>query len=586
MVMFHCLSRTWGQPLWDAQRYIDIDEIQPGMEAVCRTCYSGTTVEEFPLAVVSVVHDIEPGHDAILVQGLDDRFQHTGPVAGCSGSPVYIQGRMAGALAFGWPYSKDPLYGVTPIRSMLEIQEQADETSRTQLSISPFRWNPTAPLDVQAIAASYQETVQAYKMPRQNTMGLCISGIPNAGQETIKEDLAPFGLIPLTGGGGGAVSDPPQTTLTPGASLVIPLMEGDIQLAAIGTATEVRDGRVFAFGHSFLGYGTVDLPMATGYVHTIVSNLSRSFKLASPLASMGALTYDCPVGIMGQIGRQARMIDLNLTLDHYMKPGPCHYRCRMTANELLGPTLLQTAVEGMMEGLGGYPPDHVLDYDVQVAIQDHAPLHFANISVDMGLNELMNEVLSVMLLLQSNPYRSMQIDSIDLQARLSPLRKQAYLAGVEVDYKSVRPGQTINVKVTLEGHQGGRSQTEFSVQVPDDAVAGQRLLTVCGPYEYMQFVRQTAPQRFTALDGDSLIRVLNDVLNISRSQLYCVFLQPSSGLVVESRELPGLPASRAVVLQNSLKSVTVSPYHPWLEQTRRIDQIVAGRQSVRIEVVH
>ena len=107
--------------IWDPARYISVDEIKPGMEAYCLTVYKGTTVEKFGVEVLSVVHDFMPGRDAILVRGTDERFIHTGPVAGCSGSPVYIDGRLAGALATGWQFSKDPLYGVTPIADMLRV---------------------------------------------------------------------------------------------------------------------------------------------------------------------------------------------------------------------------------------------------------------------------------------------------------------------------------------------------------------------------------------------------------------------------------------------------------------------------------
>ena len=107
--------------IWDSQRYIKIDEIKPGMDAYCLTDYGEAGIEKFALKVLDIVQGFEPGRNAILVMGVDERFKHTGPVGGCSGSPVYIDGRLAGALAFGWTFSKDPLYGVTPIEEMLEV---------------------------------------------------------------------------------------------------------------------------------------------------------------------------------------------------------------------------------------------------------------------------------------------------------------------------------------------------------------------------------------------------------------------------------------------------------------------------------
>jgi len=114
-------NNTTNEISLDSSRYITVDEVKPGMKAYCLTVFEGTEVEKFDLEVLDVVRDFRPGMDAILVKGLDERFIHTGPVGGCSGSPVYIEGRMAGALAFGWTFSKDPLYGVTPIKDMLRV---------------------------------------------------------------------------------------------------------------------------------------------------------------------------------------------------------------------------------------------------------------------------------------------------------------------------------------------------------------------------------------------------------------------------------------------------------------------------------
>lgn len=119
---------------WDPNKYIDIDEIKPGMQAYCLTCYKGTEIEKFDLEVLSILHNVMPGRDLILVQGTDERFIYTGPVGGCSGSPVYINNRLAGALAHapGWPFSKDPLYGVTLIKDILKTGQDTNLTSFKQ----------------------------------------------------------------------------------------------------------------------------------------------------------------------------------------------------------------------------------------------------------------------------------------------------------------------------------------------------------------------------------------------------------------------------------------------------------------------
>ena len=125
LFVFFCIFTLCGTCIasdgLDKTKYITVDEISPGMKAYCKTVYKGVEIEEFALEVVDVIRDMQPGKDAILVIGTDERFIHTGPVSGCSGSPVYIDDRLAGALAFGWSFSKDALYGVTPIEEMLRV---------------------------------------------------------------------------------------------------------------------------------------------------------------------------------------------------------------------------------------------------------------------------------------------------------------------------------------------------------------------------------------------------------------------------------------------------------------------------------
>ena len=299
-----------GQQL-DKTRYITIDEVRPGMEAYCLTCYKGTEVEKFALEVLDVVRNVMPGRDAILVLGTDERFIHTGPVGGCSGSPVYIDGRLAGALAFAWLYSKDPLYGVTPIEEMLRVRE--DNLSKQHVGQMGFAFDFSAPLDF----AQIDRQITTSRVPKKNTRPgltslpcpLITSGLPAEVCDQLNALVEPFGLMAVAGLGGSRTTnttknvwEPNDVKLVPGACLVVPLVTGDIAMEVIGTVTEVEGDKVYGFGHSFLGYGPVDLPMATGQVHTVVPSVRRSFKYASAIEIVGALTTDESTAVLGQMG--------------------------------------------------------------------------------------------------------------------------------------------------------------------------------------------------------------------------------------------------------------------------------------------
>ena len=272
--------------LWDSARYISINEIKPGMEGYCLTEYGIAGIEKFGVKVIDVVHDFDPGRAAILVQGTDERFIHTGPVGGCSGSPVYIDDRLAGALAFAWVYSKDPLYGVTPIEDMLEVGR-----GQTVASEPAFVFDYSKPIDLAAVGR--QITTPRFSKPRSSggittlPCPLITYGLPSEVCEQLSSVFEPYGFMVVPGIAGGegqqaedasglADAEAQERKLVPGACLALPLVSGDISIGVYGTVTEVRGEQVYAFGHPYLGHGPVDLPMATGKVHTVIPSMVGS----------------------------------------------------------------------------------------------------------------------------------------------------------------------------------------------------------------------------------------------------------------------------------------------------------------------
>ena len=267
------------------------------MDAYCLTDYGEAGIEKFALKVLDIVRDVEPGRNAILVMGLDERFKHTGPVGGCSGSPVYIDGRLAGALAFGWTFSKDPLYGVTPIEEMLEV-------GLTDGSGSSAKASGAAGDDVRFLQADRpgrgrtgahgQETGGSLTAGGATALPcpLLVSGLPTEACQHLAGQFEAMGFTAVPGLSGSMETKEGQPQMVPGGTLTMPLVTGDIKMNVLGTVTEVRDGCVYGFGHSFLGFGPTNLPMASGKVYTVISNLQRSFKLGTCSEIIGAITAD------------------------------------------------------------------------------------------------------------------------------------------------------------------------------------------------------------------------------------------------------------------------------------------------------
>jgi len=579
------------EDIWDSTRYISLDEIKPGMEAYCLTEYGLAGIEKFGLEVVDVVRKMDPGRDAILVKGTDERFIHTGPVAGCSGSPVYIEGRLAGALALAWIYSKDPIYGVTPIEEMLKVGRElqvspSEKSAGKSWSVFDF----SRPINFAEIDRQFKNEL----VRRSRNLGganalpcpLITSGLPRGVCEQLDELVKPFGLMVVSGGG--SESSPAvsaeKVQLIPGACLIVPLVSGDITMSVTGTVTEVRGDKVYGFGHNYLGYGPVDLPMATGKVHTVVSNIYRSFKLTSVIETVGALTIDESMAVLGQIGAKAKTIPLTIHIDRYNDIEKRVYNCRVANNRLLTPLLLQSAVAGAAFQLGDFPPDHMVEYKVAIGLEDAESINFKNVSTAQGLSELIMESVGSVALLMNNPYKEVGIESIDYDIHIAPKNIISHIWSLDLSNSRVKAGENIRIGVVVESVLAGKKKYQCTLEIPEDLAAGKYELTVCGSPDYERFLLKAVPYRFIAQSVPDLIEALNYSLGISKTKLYFLLSLPPSGVTLEQAELPDLPETKALVLQNAQRALTIQPYQHWIEQSLETGTVVIDKKVTKITV--
>ena len=583
--------------IWDSAKYISIDEIEPGMEAYCLTEYGVAGIEKFGMEVVDVVRDINPSSspgskDAILVKGTDERFIHTGPVAGCSGSPVYIDGRLAGALAFTWSYAKDPLYGATPIAEMLSVGRggradiSGNQAGRVDLGI-----DFTAPIDFAEVDKRLRSGLirasSGFRGANYLPCPLITSGLPAEVREQLGSIVEPFGLMVVAGGGSGAgnnVAGAEEARLVPGACLAVPMVSGDISMSTSGTVTEVIGDKVYAFGHFLLGSGQVDLPMATAKVHTVVSNMASSFKLTSVLETVGALTTDEAAGVIGQLGLQAKTIALTIRVDRYNDTEKRLYNCRLVNNRMMTPFYLRMTVAGAAFQLGDLPLEHMIEYKVNISIKNAESITFENISSGMGLNEVVMECYSAIGLLMNNPYREVDIESIDIDMRIIPRSVVSRIWSVDLSDSKVKAGQSIRMGAILESVLGGKKQYQWDLEIPEDLAPGKYALTVGGYRDYEQFLVKTVPHRFVAQNLPGLIEALNNSLQIDRDKLYCLLALPSGGVIIETAELPDLPATKVLLMQDTKRALRIRPYSHWLERNIETDTVVIDKRAFQITI--
>ena len=568
----------------DKTRYITIDEITPGMDAVCLTVYKGIEIEKFNLKVVDVARDIMPGRNAILVMGTDERFIHTGPVAGCSGSPVYINNKLAGALAFAWIFSKDPLYGVTPIEEMLEA---GTYNPAQKTSLAP-RLDFSKPIDLKT---AYNQTINFRNHERRATSdGMSMlpcpiaTTLPAACFAGFADTFESAGLLPVSAGASGRLSGYTDTPMKPGGILTLPLVYGDIELSVIGTITDVVDDKVYAFGHGFLGEGPIDIPMATGYVHTVVANVVRSFKFSQTIDIKGALYADQSTAIVGTIGKKAATIPMRLTVERFDDEKVRHYNCQVVSHRFFTPLMAGICLSGTAKMFGQLPADHSVQYKTRIGIEGYEPVCLENFSSFAELEDCLSDSIGALSLIMNNPYNRPAISSLDFEIKILPQAAVSHIWSFDISDTTVKPGQTITASVTLESYLAGHKNYKTSLTIPDNVPPGQYNLLLGGTGDYMNFTTKAAPYRYIPENLPSLISIINNVANTKRNNLHIVLTLPDGGIAIETAELPELPLSKTLLLNDEKRSMLTKPATQWLEKTIPVDTIVLDSRSLDITV--
>ncbi len=564
----------------DVTKYIPIGEVRADMEAYCLTVFAGTRIERFDLKVLSVIRGVKPGQDMILVIGTDERFQHAGTVHGCSGSPVFIDGRLAGALAAGWDGSLDPLYMVRPIENMLQVGSV--EAVQGGQPKTVFRFDFSQPLNLADIYQQSMDQLQTMQT-EQGTLIPLSSSLPAGAWKSVEGPLRQMGFVPVsTPAALPTVAE--ATELVPGGTLAVVLCGGDISLSAVGTVTEVIGDQVYGFGHSFKGQGQTNLPIAAGIVHTVIASRSNSFKLSSPGPILGTLQFDQFSAVRGTIGVMPETIPLTIRVNRDNDPETRTYNCYLATDRVYTPMILQIALNGAALLQGPLPSEHTVRYKAVVRVKGQEPLVINNISSGRSTAEMERNLYSVVMTLLNNPFEKLTIESIDADVNIVSVDSTADIWAVDVSQTRVKPGQTISATVTLKSFRSGESTANIEFTVPGTAAPGKYNLQILGDSEYQRFVSQMTPQRFQAFDLETMMQAFGRITQFRNDHLHAVMPIASSGIVFRQHELPQLPPTKMLLMLDSKRLQPAEPYKAWSENKIQLDKIVSGAAEIEIIV--
>ena len=581
----------------DTPAIFPLSQVQPGMKGVVYTIFEGDTIEKVDLVVLGVLHNaIGPKQDIILVQLLGEKVEHTGVVAGMSGSPVYFDGKLAGALSLKLgAFAKEPIGGVTPIENMLDVEK---------LPTVPMEGPPNAsPSAAGAQPTDSVNTFSASRVPLPENFARQASA--GAGQflVPIETPLISTGLYPetiaqfskqLSGwgmtmmAGGTAAPSPADAELKPGDMVGVELIRGDLSITPGCTVTTVDHGKILACGHPIFSFGNVSMPLARAHVVTTLASAMASTKIITTGATIGTLTQDRVTAIGGRLGDGPPMIPVEVTLVAGGAQKQFHFE--VIESPQLTPVLVAVATYNGIVGNTAYGEGSTLQLDGEIAIKDHSTVTlkdlFAPTDVPVpGGFFVATDVQAIFAQIYSNPYEIPHVAGIHLRVTALPERRAATIDDAWVEANEVRPGQTVNVKVQLRPYRGAAFVQEFPITIPMQATRGPLQLIISDAETVNRTVQSLAAGSQGQLPGlEELIKLMNRAHQNDR--LYATLMQPTPTLMVEDKVMPNAPASAINVLDQrqspgGARLLYQSTAGEWSVE---MHQVISGERTLTITV--
>lgn len=470
-----------------SQKTISVDEIKPGMKGYGLSVFRGTQPERFEIEVIDVLHNFRPDQDLILVRTYHPILKHAKVVAGMSGSPVYINDRLAGAYAYGWTFGNDPMAGVTPIKNMRvemkrptrpQFGEPGHKKGKQAIAASIVSPTRTA-FSALAEATPPQATNDDSSSVFHATTPVSLGGFTDDVARFLGEKLQPFGLHVLQAGGGGeAPSDAPKR-FENGSSIAVQLIRGDISMAGTGTVTEVDGKRLSGFGHPMMNAGEVRLPVATSKVLHILSSQRSSFKIAEALEPMGTLIHDRQSAIVVDTKQTAPVIPVRVAIKGVRGAPKTEWNAEVAVHERLTPLLVFSAMANAISATESGQEPVVVDIRSEVDIKGHGTLRFHDSGFTIGGPSDMGTLGSARIFpaLEAallNPFEQTSVDRVDLQIGIRYGREATEILGASLGQGEVDPGSRVPVFVRVR-HLDEPEHTEVMyLDIPKRA-AGETL---------------------------------------------------------------------------------------------------------------
>ena len=574
---------------WDSKKFMHVSELRPGMKGYALSVFKGTKITRFGVEILGVVSKFNEGKDYIAFRVLDGPVvaRHLEIAHGMSGSPIYIGGRLVGAISLGNQFAKDPIGYATPIEYMFDA------------------WSPDLPAHPSRLSAAPPTPMSAGMagLPPPNFAGsdlpLMASGFSASNISRLNQAFSPFHFNIMAGGGaGGGAGAATETnplakgaTLVPGSAVGVSLVQGDMDLTATGTVT-YRDGnRLLLFGHPFTSLGPIDAALTTAYVIDVFPSYQDSTKIGAPIKTVGRIFQDRPFSVGGVIGPMPEMVPMTISINDESIKRRKDFHMRIINHPLLTGQLVSQMADAAIAQVHGQPGDSVAQVSFDVDVEEIGHVKRTNtfydaLSIDQSAIE---DLDGLMRLLSSNSFYPLAVKSINMSVTIQNRHDTAEIDHLFVKQSRFAPGDTVDVGVVLKPYKRPLYTRMVSVKIPQGTADGPLSLSVRGGGSEggvtsllggLLQIRSSEPLGAAANVGQ-LVKAFSE--KPRNNELVAHLLLPTAAVTVKGEKLSGLPPTLAAVMQ-SARTTGLRTERDEVKVTQTVPYVVTGAQTLNIMV--
>ncbi len=571
---------------WDSKKFMRVSELRPGMTGYALSVFKGTKIEKFGIEILGVVAKFNEGKDYIMFRATSGPpvTRGLGIAEGMSGSPIYINGRLVGAISLGNQFAKDPIGFATPIEAMLDA------------------WSPDLPAKLPSISASAPSSVTKSldSSNFQSEMPLTVSGMDSESLSRLGTALAPFHFRVMAGAGmsDGIDTNPlaKNPSLVPGSAVGVALVQGDFDANATGTVT-YRDGnRLLLFGHPFQNLGPIDAALTTAYVVDIYPSYQTSFKLGSPIKTVGRIFQDRPFSVGGVIGPMPQMIPMTVAVHDESIHRDKTFHVRIINHPLLTGRFIPAVAGAAIAQIHGDPGDTTATVTMDVDAEEvghvrRTNVYFDPLSIDQAATA---DLSSLMGLLSSNSFYPLAVKSVNMTVTIQNRHDTADIDHLFVTQSKFAPGDTVTVGVVLKPYKQPRYTQYVSVKIPQSTPDGVLPLSVQGGADdgsgsggggsilaLLLGGGQSATPSGPSANVGQLVKHFEE--KPQNNQLVARLTLPTNAVTVRGEKLSGLPPTLSAVMQ-SPRTTGYRTTRDEVKQTLTVPYLVSGSQTLNITV--